>query len=505
MQKKLRLYLYTFVGVGLSVFILGYFGINLSLKYIQRKYIQLQIDVNKRQAERMAFFIKTEIKMGVPLDKIRNTFQLSIEGTEYDKGFLCMYDTKLKQLVCHPDSKVVGMSFNSEFVFQYPNSAAKVLMNDIYSKEKAVGGIFSQGKMRTDIIYTIPIEGTDWFVNAHENIDVISKEIKQLRYNYIFGSLLLGFIIALASSITARSISIKYEKNIEKKNRELLVLNEKINQQNEEITTQLDVIAKKNKEITDSINYAEKIQLALLPSLSLLNLNIPENFVLYKPKAIISGDFYWFTEVEQHFVIVAADCTGHGVPGAFMSILGITLLNEIVNLRGVMKVDAILNELRDKIISSLSQSGASTQQKDGMDIALCIIEKSTKILHYAGAHNPLYIIQKNQSTSIYELSEIKADRMPIGAYPKDNQSFKSNSIQLKANDSIYLFSDGYTSQFGGEKNDTFKLKRLRSLLLSIQNESMAKQKEIIESTLTNWQGKNEQIDDILILGIKIST
>lgn len=505
MLKKIKLYLYTFLGVGLSVFILGYFGINLSLQYIQNKYIQLQIDVNKRQAERMAYFIKTEIKMGKPLDEIRKEFQSSIVGTEFDKGFLCMYDTKIKQLVCHPDANAIGMSFNHDFVFKFPDSESKILISDVYSKGKPVGGIFTQGKMRTDIIYTVPIEGTDWFVNAHENIDAIAKEIEQLKYNYILGSMLLGLIIAIAASFTARAISRKYEKSIEQKNYELQVLNNTINQQNEEILAQLDLIAKKNKEITDSINYAEKIQLAMLPSLNLLNSNIPENFVLYKPKAIISGDFYWFSEIEQNFVIVAADCTGHGVPGAFMSILGITLLNEIVNFRGLLKVDIILNELRDKIITSLNQSGSSNQQKDGMDIAICIIDKKNMNLHYAGAHNPLFIIRKNSTTSIHELIEIKADRMPIGAYPKENQTFRSNSFQVKSDDCIYLFSDGYTSQFGGEKNDTFKLRRFQNLLLSIQNESMVKQKEILVATLSNWQGNQEQIDDILVLGMKMKT
>lgn len=504
MGKKLRLYLYTFLGVGLTIFLIGYFGISLSLKYIQNHYIQLQIDVNKRQAERMARFIKSEIRRGVPLDSIRDEFQSSIVGTEYDKGFLCMYDTKKKQLVCHPDEKVLGVSFTNEFVFRDPGSDADVYIGYIYGKNKPAGGIFVQGNMRTDIIYTIPVEGTDWFVNAHENIDAISKEIKHLRFRYILGSLLFGLIIAISASITARRISRGYEKQIEQKNDELQELNYKINQQNEEISAQLDVIAKKNKEITDSIYYAEKIQSAVLPQMSILNLNIPESFVLYKPKDIISGDFYWFNSVNQYMVIVAADCTGHGVPGAFMSMLGITLLNELINHRRLVEADAILNELRNQVKTSLGQLGNTNDQKDGMDIAICVIDNAKKSLQYAGAFNPLYLIRKNETSNIYEFTEIKADRMPIGVYPKDNQSFRNNVIQLSNNDCLYIFSDGYNSQFGGEKGETFKSKRFQNVLLSIQNEPMKKQKEILESTLSDWQGKREQVDDILVIGLKIT-
>jgi len=169
MEKRIKLHLYTFLGVALSIFIIGFFGIELSLNYIQKNYIQLQIDVNKRQAERMALTIKNEIKMGIPTDKIRSSFQESIQGTEFDKGFLCMYDTKLDQLVCHPDINAVGVKFDKDFIFKYQNSKAGTYITDVYKKKMPAGGIFVQGNMRTDIIYTVPIEGTDWFVNAHEN------------------------------------------------------------------------------------------------------------------------------------------------------------------------------------------------------------------------------------------------------------------------------------------------------------------------------------------------
>ena len=355
MESRIRLYLYTFLGVGLTVFIIGFFGINISLKYIQRNYIQLQIDVNKRQAERMAHTIKSEIKMGIPLDSIRSAFQSSIQGTEFDKGFLCMYDTRLNQLVCHPDVNAIGVSFNKDFVFRYQNSNANVYITDVYGKKKPAGGIFVQGKIRTDIIYTVPIEGTNWFVNAHENINAISEEIKRLRFVYILGSLIFGLIISIAASMTARRISRNYEKRIEQKNVELQALNYKINLQKDEISSQLNEIEKKSKEITDSINYAEKIQSALLPPLTLIKSYFPESFVLYKPKAIVSGDFYWSCRISNRILVGVFDCTGHGVPGAFMSMLGITLLNETVIREGIDAPHLIFNQLSEKIIQALGQ------------------------------------------------------------------------------------------------------------------------------------------------------
>lgn len=503
MVKNLKLYLYTFLGVGLTIFCIGYFAINFSLKYIQRHYIQLQLDVNKRQAERMVKFIEHEIHMNQSLDSIRNEFQSSIAGTEYDKGFLCMYDTKLKQLVCHPDPKAVGVSFTKDFVFKNIDSHTDNYISDIYSQHKPKGGIFIQGKARTDIVYTIPVEGTNWFVNAHENIDIISNEIKALRIRYILGSLLLGIIIALAASITARRISRMYERKIEQKNDELQFLNDTIKQQNEEISAQLDIIANKNKEITDSIHYAQKIQSAVLSPIDRLMSKFPESFVLYKPKDIISGDFYWFNELKENFVIISADSTGHGVPGGLMSMLGITLLNEIILHHGILQADAILNELRLQLKTLLGQSNVDSEQKDGIDIAVCIIDKGNKILQFSGAFNPLYIIREKEGTNKFELKEFKADRMPIGIYPKDHQKFQNNIVQLQSGDNIYLFSDGYYSQFGGENCEKYKIKRFQNLLLSVQNLSMKGQLETVESTLLNWQGHNDQIDDILVIGLKI--
>lgn len=489
MSSTIKLYLYTFLGIGFILALTGYFGINLSLKYFQTYYVQLQIDVNKRQAEHMAMFIGNELKKGVPPDTVIREFQASIAGTEYDKGFLCMYDTRQMKLVCHPDVNAIGMKFTSDFLFKDIHSNAETYIGNIYNTHKPAGGIFIQGKMRTDIVYTVPVEGSNWYVNAHENIDAISKELMHLRLHYIIGSMILGLVIALAASVTARRISRNYEKQIEQKNRE--------------ITRHRDEIAFKNKEITDSINYAERIQTAVLPHVSILKEYTTEHFVIYKPKDIISGDFYWFARVNEYFIIAAADCTGHGVPGAFMSMLGMTLLNELVNHRQQLDAKEILNSLRSEIKLALRQQGDPYEQKDGMDIALCIIDPEKHRLYFAGAYNPLYLLRKEGNAGSYILYEYKADKMPIGVSPKDDVSFSEQLIEIRKDDRVYIFSDGFSSQFGGERNTTFKSKRLQELLLGVQGDHMASQKEHILQTLAEWQGNNEQVDDILLIGFSI--
>jgi len=515
MNKRFSIYLYTFFGVAIAIFLIGFVGINVSLKYIQDKYIHLQIDVNKRQAERMRFYIESQIKKGVPLDTIRTQFQTVIIETANDEGFLCMYDVKEDHLVCHPNKDAIGVKFNKEFTFRNPDVDTESLMTDIYKQGNGAGGIFTQSSLRTDIIYTVPVRGTNWFINAHENISAISAEIKLLRFRYILGSLILGLLIAIAATVTARKISRRYEKQIELKNeeldknyKELKILHDEVNQQKNEIEkqrdfvlTQRDEIAQKNKQITDSINYALRIQTAVLPSREILNDHLPKNFILYKPKDIVSGDFYWFTSIDKQIVVVAADCTGHGVPGAFMSMLGVTLLNEIINNRRILQPDLILNELRTNIKNALGQTGSFTEQKDGMDISLCIINLDNLQLQFAGAYNSLYLVRKNADN--FELQEIKADHMPIGVHPRDNVSFTNNQLQLLKDDSIYLFSDGYVSQFGGDKGDKFKAKRLQQLLLDSQKTEISQQKNLLDKALTDWQGTTQQVDDIMLIGIQI--
>ncbi|MCK4662081.1 MAG: SpoIIE family protein phosphatase [Bacteroidales bacterium] len=264
-----------------------------------------------------------------------------------------------------------------------------------------------------------------------------------------------------------------------------------------EVVAQKEEIEEKNKHIMDSIYYAKRIQNALLPPKEMVSKALPEHFILFKPRDIVSGDYYWLGKTGGNTVIVAADCTGHGVPGAFMSMLGVAFLNEIVSKSETIMANEILNQLREHVMTSLRQTGKEGEAKDGMDMALCIIDHNKMKLQFSGANNPLYLIRNK------ELIQYKADRMPIGIYIK-TQAFENTEIQLEKDDSIYIFSDGFVDQFGGEKGRKFKSKPFKKLLVDIQDKTMKEQYEILDNTIEDWKGPvQEQIDDILVIGIKI--
>jgi len=273
---------------------------------------------------------------------------------------------------------------------------------------------------------------------------------------------------------------------------------------NESLRFQRDTIAKQNEEIRDSILYAARIQTAVLPPLSEISKFFPENFILYLPRNIVSGDFYWAKVLnfsgKDYLIIVAADCTGHGVPGAFMSMLGIAFLNDIVSDTAHLNIltsDEILNRLRDKVIGSLNQSGKEKETKDGMDISLCVIDLQAKMMQFSGAYNSMFLAREG------ELIKINADKMPIGVYPRQIKDFTKTEMQLLKDDRIYLFSDGYPDQFGGETKQKFLIKNFKQLILDNYKLDMKRQEEIFKATFEAWKGSSKQLDDILVMGIKI--
>lgn len=257
-------------------------------------------------------------------------------------------------------------------------------------------------------------------------------------------------------------------------------------------------IKQQKQEITDSIEYASRIQTAILPPGDYLDDVLPCRFILFKPRDIVSGDFYWLKKKNNKIILVAADCTGHGVPGAFMSILGVTFLNEIVSKAKDIKASQILNELRDNVIQSLHQTGKWGEAHDGMDITLCIIDYNERTLEFSGAYNPVYLIRNK------ELIEIKGDKMPIGIHTSIKDSFTNHKYSLMEDDRIYMFSDGYIDQFGGPKGKKFKTNQFKEILLKIHEEPIDRQYEILNKTIEEWQGDMKQIDDILVMGIHLT-
>lgn len=260
------------------------------------------------------------------------------------------------------------------------------------------------------------------------------------------------------------------------------------------LRSQRDQIAYQKKHITDSIQYAKKIQTAILPSLELFTDQL-EHFVLFKPRDIVSGDFYWVDEVDEKLIIIAADCTGHGVPGAFMSMLGVSLLNEIILNKGITQPDEILNRLRTQIIIALKQDPES-KIKDGMDMTICVLDRSRRKLLYSGAENPLVHISEGN------LNLVKADKMPVAIH-EFMDPFTLHEIDLKKGDTFYTFSDGYADQFGGPRQKKFMSKNFRNLLLSIQDISMMEQGIKIHEVFEEYRSDTDQVDDVVVIGVKV--
>ena len=282
------------------------------------------------------------------------------------------------------------------------------------------------------------------------------------------------------------------------------VLEEKISirtvevlQQKFELEKKNELIAEKNKEMTDSLNYAKRIQAAILPEMNLISKTFNQSFILYLPKDIVSGDFYFFSQQGNKTIIVAADCTGHGVAGAIMSMVGGSLLNQIVNEKKITDPAEILNLLNAGVIASLKQNENDTH--DGMDVSLCTFDLENNALTFAGANRPLWLV-RNQNLEVF-----KSDKFPIGGLQIErNESFEKQYIKLEKNDSVYIFSDGYADQFGGLLGKKIMTKKFKEVVLSIQDKSMSEQGEHLRQFLNDWMGDSfEQVDDILVIGIKV--
>lgn len=283
-------------------------------------------------------------------------------------------------------------------------------------------------------------------------------------------------------------------------------IRERLRMENE-ITNQANVIEQKNRDITDSITYARRIQQAILPTEAEMKQFFPENFVLYIPKDIVSGDFYWCTGVtttpssgpaRKLSVLAAVDCTGHGVPGAFMSIVGYTILNQTIREAGVNSAGDALDYLNREVIRTLKQKADDDWSvKDGMDVGLAAVDWTNMELEFAGANNPLYIIRKG------ELTEIKGTKQPIGAYLQEQKSFENNRFKLEKGDEVYLLTDGFADQFGGGKGKKFRYKQLKDALISVHGLPMDEQRRRMNEIFYDWKGDHDQTDDVCLIGFRI--
>jgi serine phosphatase RsbU (regulator of sigma subunit) len=283
---------------------------------------------------------------------------------------------------------------------------------------------------------------------------------------------------------------LKLEKTVEERT-------EEVREKAKEVLHQKEIIEEKNKELTSSIVYAQRIQEAILPEEKMLQEVFPDSFVLFKPKDIVSGDFPWMCRTGNYFFWAVADCTGHGVPGGFMSMLGNSLLNQIVAEQGIIQPSKILDELRERVMRSLKQSGADGETRDGMDICLCRLDLTSHTIVFAGANNSVYLVRNG------ELREYRGNKQPIGIHMAEMHPFSEQAFEVSKGDCLYAFSDGYADQFGGEKGKKFKYSRFEELILKEHKNSMSNQSEVYWNTFETWRGEFEQVDDVCVIGVRV--
>jgi serine phosphatase RsbU (regulator of sigma subunit) len=404
-----------------------------------------------------------------------------------------------------------------------------VLIADFTIKNKLFQDFYSTDKLSYFLIglliFTVFIFSFAIRTWVTHPLKLIAKSLENENESYVLklekNTDEFGEIALLIKNFQAQKIQLEYEiaehietqKTVHEYYNDTVNLNHELQASEEELRQSLDVtmemneaLSKQQVEITDSINYACRIQSALLPPFEAIEVLLQDFFILYKPRNIVSGDFYWVTQKNNKTIVCIADCTGHGVPGGFMSMLGMAYLADVVNLSEEQTTGEILDQLRKRIIDSLHQSGKSGETIDGMDIALCIIDFETFKLQFSGAYNPLYIIRNINSTedsSSHELIEIKGDRMPIGYSFRMDNPFTTHHFNLQKNDIIYLFTDGLQDQLSSITLGKFKPTKLRELLLSIHNLELEAQKRIIEETFDEYRHGYPQIDDVLVFGTRI--
>lgn len=471
---------------------------------------------------------------------ITNTFPPSVKFTTFS-----IYNEHFDY------SKNVSLNYKqNEIAFKFKSISFTIPENVIY-KYKLVGTSFKQDwhftKQNGMATYTsLPPGNYKFYLTAANNDGIWNNTpiVYEFSINppfwktvWFYIVIVLALVITIGVYIRFRTIKLIRDKQILEK--QVKERTWEIEMKNDELLRFNTIIQQKNKEITDSIIYAQHIQNAIQPSEDRFNEAFPDSFVLYKPKDIVSGDFYWFCDItddentnspfdtqsedkilqeiktnelknttnpeEAKLVLALADCTGHGVPGAFMCLVGNSLLNQIINLKKIFEPSSILDLLHEGVIAMLKQK--ETDTKDGMDIAICFIDRKENKLKYSGALRPAYLFRKKNNTGNplvdYETELFSPDKFTIGGRVTDeNEKYKTHETQINKGDILYLFSDGYPDQFGGEKGKKITTKKFRDFVHSILNHSMKDQKKLLNNFFENWKGNDEQIDDVIVIGIK---
>ncbi len=354
---------------------------------------------------------------------------------------------------------------------EQPDHKAKVTADEIGEMSLALNALVDGLKRTTDFSNQVGSGNFDYPYTPLSSEDVLGHALLKMRDDL------------------AENERILEQKVIER--------TEEVVRQKEEIEKQRQKLEELYKDVTDSIRYAKRLQESILPPDAYVKKMLPESFILYKPKDIVSGDFYWFYQRKEQVLFAAVDCTGHGVPGAFMSLVGSNAINQAVKEHEITEPAKVLNDINKLSSEALNKGNDKNTLRDGMDISFCALNKESLELQFAAANNPLYIIRKG------ELTQVIADPFAIGGFEPGTKTYKNNNIQLQKGDTIYIFSDGYADQFGGTKGKKFMYKQFRDLLLEISSMAMSEQRKFLDETIENWRGTFEQVDDMLVIGVRV--
>ena len=420
-------------------------------------------------------------------------------------GKVIYWNKAMREMTGVRENEITGKG-NYEYALPFYGERRPILIDLVFKSIENFDDKYPTIQREGDILYA------ETYLPAMKNGDCYVNGTASALYNSkgeITGA------IEIIRDITKRK---KAEEELQQTNQELISKNHEIEQQKEEITTQAEylkdlntklqtysdelsqkntILDQRNKEVTDSIKYAWRIQQALLPRSEQMS-DFSDYFYFFRPKNIVSGDFFWHRKVDNTHVVVVADCTGHGVPGAFMSMLGISLLNELVRNKAQQKPADLLEDLRSNVKNVLSQDESqSLVIQDGMDVAVCTVDMENKKLQYAGAHNPLYMFRNG------EFSQVKATPVPVGVF-KVEKPFENHEIDIQKGDSFYMFSDGFQDQFGGPENKKYKRSNFRKFLKQIHTNDMKEQEKLLANEFDQWKGDdNPQIDDVIVMGFRV--
>jgi len=466
----------------------------------QKILLTVQLEQKTQDSNKNTDITQNKSEVSIPHDDLSKGFQELSTILNEEKQKLAEGREFLREKLVEMTAKIISddkmpPQRRAMLEVEYETIEAMLYQNDQAYKEASARTSEVMQKMREAITERDSLNQL-----TKQQLQVIEEEKAEIEQSRFYISIFAIFtvILLIIGFFVARRIR-QQKRQLEVQSKELQVAYQQIKSSNQELESKNLIIESKNANITASINYAERIQRSMLPQISQIKDILPQSFVFFKPRDIVSGDFYWLATHENKIIIAAVDCTGHGVPGAFMSMLGDTLMNQIIKVQHTFSPDQILSQMHEGVSSTLRQE--ETANRDGMDMAICVIDKSEKIIEFAGAKNPLIYFQNN------EVHEIRGTSIPIGGRGRLRKeieiSFEKTQISFDVPTICYIFTDGYEDQFGGQEGRKFMKRNFINLLHRIHEKDFEEQNHILAQSMTDWQAHRSQVDDMLVIGFRL--